>query len=304
LNNLCKIEKNLFDEFDRNTNPKIVFIVASPRTGSTPLYEAVVKSTSFPYISNLTNTFYPNHPIIGLAIQHGIKATFNLKSNFGKTDDIFCVSEASGPFSNWFGGGHPSQVVSKSVIENKETHFKKTVNSIYNLYGLPLVVKNPWNCFRITDLSRVLPEAKFIWLKRDIADASKSDLEARYITKDDPNEWNSATPSNFKELLKKPHTQQVVENQYEFNIAIKNQLKLLSNDSWTEVFYEDFIKDPTNIMADVCSFLKCSTNPNNDLLDKIKTKDADLSIKDIEDIDSYIHDNSKRFNFLRPKSHL
>ena len=299
MNNLCEIEQSLFNEFDRNSNSKIVFILASPRTGSTPLYEAIVKSISFPYISNLTNIYYPNHPIIGLAIQHGIKATFNLKSNFGKTDHIFCVSEGSGPLTNWFGGGHPSQIVSKSVIKNKEDHLRKTVNSIYSLYGQPLVVKNAWNCFRVADLARVFPEAKFLWLRRDIADAAKSDLEARYVTKDDPNKWNSATPWNFEELLKKPHAQQVVENQYEFNIAIKNQLELLSNDSWNEIFYEDFIKNPNQIMANICAFLKCSTESSYDLIDLIRTEKLDLSSRDSDDIDLYIHENAERLNFLR-----
>ena len=299
MDNLVKIEQALFDEFDHNSNSKIVFILASPRTGSTPLYEAIVKSTSFPYISNLTNTFYPDHPIIGMAIQHGIKATLNLKSKFGKTDHIFCVSEGSGPFTNWFGGGHPSQIVSKSVIKNKEDHLRKTVNSIYNLYGKPLVVKNAWNCFRVCDIARVFPEAKFLWLKRDIGDAAKSDLEARYVTKDDPNKWNSATPWNFEELLKKSHVQQVVENQYEFNIAIKNQLELLSNDSWNEIFYEDFIKNPTQIMANICAFLECPEKSSNTLVDLIKTEDVNLPSGDADDIDLYIHENAERLNFIR-----
>ena len=91
----------------------------------------------------------------------------------------------------------------------------------------------------------------------------------------------------------------MVENQYEFNIAIKNQLELLSNDSWNEIFYEDFIKNPTQIMANICAFLECPEKSSNTLVDLIKTEDVNLPSGDADDIDLYIHENAERLNFIR-----
>ena len=94
--------------------------------------------------------------------------------------------------------------------------------------------------------------------------------------------------------------QQVVENQYEFNISIKKSLELIPNQNWTEVFFEDFIRNPTKIISDMCAFIKCTPRFDNELKDKIRKESIDLSSKDIDDINSYIHDNAKRLNFLRP----
>ena len=300
MNNLSKIEETLFKEFCKEKISNIVFILASPRTGSTPFYQALVSSSGCPYISNFTNTYFSEYPVIGLSIQHGTKSVDSLKSKYGKTNNLFGASEGSALFANWFGGGHPSQEVSSEAKEEKKSHFEKTVNSISALYGKPLIIKNAWNCFRIQSIVNIFPMAKFIWLKRDIGEAAKSDLEARYVTKSNPNHWNSATPRNVGDLLKKPYVQQVVENQYEFNISIKKSLELIPSQNWTEVFFEDFIRNPTKIISDMCAFIKCTPRFDNELKDKIRKESIDLSSKDIDDINSYIHDNAKRLNFLRP----
>ena len=179
MNNLSKIEETLFKEFCKEKISNIVFILASPRTGSTPFYQALVSSSGCPYISNFTNTYFSEYPVIGLSIQHGTKSVDSLKSKYGKTNNLFGASEGSALFANWFGGGHPSQEVSSEAKEEKKSHFEKTVNSISALYGKPLIIKNAWNCFRIQSIVNIFPMAKFIWLKRDIGEAAKSDLEAK-----------------------------------------------------------------------------------------------------------------------------
>ena len=298
MNELKKIEEDLFDKLSNKKSSEAVFILASPRTGSTPFYQALVQCGSLPYISNFTNTYYPNCPLIGLAIQHGIKQTTKLNSHFGKTDGSFEMSEGSEAFKFWFGGGHPSQLKSNKIIKKNEVHFKKTISSIYTIYNMPLVIKNAWNCFRVTDIVRLLPLAKFIWLKRNIADAAKSDLEARYITKKNPKEWNSATPWNFKELQSKPHTQQVVENQFEYNTAIKLSLDKLPKRNWTEIFYDDFISEPNKKITEILEFLDQKLKSNLDFGNIIKENKTLLSQDDSDAIDLYINDNKSRFDFL------
>src|SRR5262249_7932126 len=109
----------------------------------------------------------------------------------------------------------------------------------------PLVIKNAWNCFRIPALARLLPAARFLWVRRDIGTAAKSDLHARYSTKGSPVIWNSATPHNVESLRARPYWEQVVENQFEFNAAMHRDLNAHAKERFLEVWYEDLCADPS-----------------------------------------------------------
>lgn len=232
--------------------PASVFIVGAPRTGSTLLYQAIATAFDLPYISNFTDKYFPEIPIIGLAIQKSIRVDISWTSEFGKTSGGFQPSEGSGVLSGWFGGGHPSQDVSTRILEGKEKNFLGTLAAVETLYDdRPLLIKNPWNCFRIPYLAEVLPNARFIWIRRDIAAAAASDLEARYLTKGSAFAWNSATPSNVEELRLLSPPAQVVENQYEFNQAIEHDLQTYAEGRSLHVWYEDFLRFPERVLVSI-----------------------------------------------------
>ena len=54
---------------EERVNPRSVFVLGAPRTGSTWLYQAICGGLELPFISNLTNDLFPDAPIVGLAIQ-------------------------------------------------------------------------------------------------------------------------------------------------------------------------------------------------------------------------------------------
>lgn len=281
---------------DSKISPCPIFVLAAPRSGSTYLYQVIADVFKLPYISNLTNDHFASNPIVGLALQRGVKEQVGLQSEFGKTKGLFQPSEGSGPMTFWFGGGQPSQVMSSRILEGREAHFIMTLAACEVLYdGAPLVIKNAWNCFRVSYLATRLPGARFIWLKRDIHDASLSDLEARYLTKGDPNAWNSATPSNVEALSRLPPTQQVVENQYEFNRAIANQLNECANGRWLSVWYEDCIQNPEDEIERMASFLGLPTvgkiPPSRDL----NKRSLKLEPSELGAVTDHINSNRARF---------
>jgi hypothetical protein len=143
--------------------------------------------------------------------------------------------------SYWFGGGHPSQIVSTTILPGRETHFVRTLAAVEALFGRPLVIKNAWNCFRVAYLANALRRARFLWIRRDIADAAVSELEARYITKGASHVWTSATPANYAALMTRPPAEQVVENQYEYSRAVGDALDAHARGRFAEVWYEDFL---------------------------------------------------------------
>lgn len=218
----------------------LVFLLGSPRTGSTLVYQLIVNFFGFYYFSNFVADHFSESPIVGTALEKTLNPhkPVPYESSYGKTSGLWEPSEASAIFMNWFGGGHPSQVVSATVRKEKESHLVTTMQSIYGLMRKPIVIKNAWNCFRIADLARIFPNAHFVWIRRDIARSAISDLAARY-RRGGPEVWNSATPANYIEIQKLPYWEQVVEQQYEYNKAMESDLHMHANGRFCKIWYED-----------------------------------------------------------------
>jgi hypothetical protein len=232
-----------------NTSTPVVFIIGSPRTGSTYLYQLLINWYRFFYFTNFINSYFYTEPAVGAAIDfmtHPLGGV-SYDSCFGKTLGMFGPSEGSYILKNWFGGTHPSQSESCDVLDGKTAHFRRSMQCIYEIHRKPILIKNAWNCFRIKALSELFPNARFIWIRRDIVESSFSALNARVAT-GDIERWNSATPTNFKSIQSLQPWAQVVEQQYEFNKAISEDLDKYRAKRHRVVWYEDLCIDPCRIM--------------------------------------------------------
>lgn len=295
-------ERALFDlllDADTAPSPAPVFILGAPRTGSTLLYQALCSRFALPYIANLTNDRFAEAPIVGLAIQKAVPVRIRYDSRYGKTDGPFQPSEGSAVMTRWFGGGHPSAIVSSRIIKGEESHFVATLSAVETIYGLPLVIKNPWNCFRIPYLAQTLLSARIIWVCRNIADSARSDLAARYVTKGKADAWNSATPANVEQIRLLRPTAQVLENQYEFNLAISDSLNKHANGRWSRVWYEEFCSDPDSVLAAVGKFLDIQAVEGAKSVEIAAARRLGLSEEDEAEIESYVHKNAARFAQFR-----
>jgi hypothetical protein len=223
-----------------------IFILGSPRTGSTLFYQCLVHYWQLPYFSNLANQLFARRPVLIAPAHCQVLPAVNIQftSSYGKTDGAWQPSEASAVMRNWFRGGHPSQTASAEIFPGMEDHLVRTLAAIRQVFDAPVVIKNAWNCFRIAALARFLPRAFFVWIRRDLIASALSDLAARYVVQRDPLAWNSATPANVEELRRLPHWAQVVENQYEFARAIDAGLKQHADGRHAEIRYETFLRNP------------------------------------------------------------
>lgn len=250
---IAEAERTLLErlEQDRAASPAPIFILGAPRTGSTLLYQMITAAFGCAYFSNLVNQFFPQAPVLGLTVQKVLAArdSIDFHSRFGKTEGLFQPSEASAVMRDWFGGEHPSQSRSAGFIPGRARIALATCRAAESLFGRPLVIKNAWNCFRIEATAGALPQARFIWIRRDLRAAAKSDLHARYAVQGSPLAWNSATPANVERLRERPYVEQVVENQYEFSAAIGAALARLTPDRHTEVWYEDLCRRPAATLS-------------------------------------------------------
>jgi len=242
-------EHALFDELGLDDGARFapaLFVLGSPRTGSTLCYQLAASVFGLPFVSNLVDELHATTPALGVIAlaPRTAREPIALASAYGKTDGPLQPSEGSAVMRNWFGGGHPSQLVSARFLEGKREHCARTFAAVHAALGGPLVVKNAWNCFRVPELASTFPNARFVWIRRDLLAAARSDLAARHAYLEDPWAWSSASPANLDDLRKLHFTAQVVEAQYAYNSAIGADLAAHAAGRHAELWYEDLCADP------------------------------------------------------------
>lgn len=256
----AELETFLIDHMRRHAGldkAQVLFILASPRTGSTLLYQLLANRYDFFYFSNFINDLLSNTPVLGAILDARLnpRTPLPFQNSFGKTAGLFGPSEASYVLQTWFGGGHPSEIVSSTPLENQGDVMVGSLTAIQAATGRGILIKNAWNCFRVAALAETLPGARFLWLRRDIRCSAFSDLDARYRRGDPQTVWNSATPSNYKQIQQQPYWKQVVEQQYAYAQSLTKQLGNLEPSRHILVWYEDLCLRTAAQLERVDSFL-------------------------------------------------
>lgn len=292
-------ERSILERVPAGAGAPALFILGSPRTGSTFLYQALCSTFMLPYIDNLTNRAFATTPIVGLLLGWTLrsKEPMAFTSSYGKVEGLAQPSEGSALMAHWFGGAHPSQVESARILPGREAHLRDTLAAVHFFLDAPLAIKNAWNCFRVDAIAAALPDAAFVWIRRDIRAAAKSDLAARYSVQKDPRAWNSATPANVDELRKRPPAEQVVENQFEFGRAIASSFAALPPGRRVTLWYEDLLEDPRVQIARIGEALSLLKGRRAATAQPMARREgpAALSPQEAAAVDRYVEGEPRRF---------
>ena len=302
-----RLEIDLFAtlEAEADARAPAVFVLGAPRTGSTYLYQLCAHRWGLPYLDNLTNEKLWRWPIVGVLYQwlNRSNRRIQFESAYGKTNGPDQPSEGSNTMQWWFGGGHPSQVVSAETLPRREPHLLQTLDAVRRLTGQGLLIKNAWNCFRVRALATRLSNALFLWIRRDIAAASASDLLARYRVQGSPGRWNSATPANLAQLERRHPVEQVIENQFEFHRAIDSALRAHAQGRFATVWYEDLLADPRACLESIeHSLLQLRCAARHTLPDAAEPRVArqeKLPVGDLPLFEEYLRCNEARLRACR-----
>ena len=123
-----------------------------------------------------------------------------------------------------------------------------------------------------------------------------SDLEARFITKGSPLVWNSATPSNVDQLRLRPATEQVVENQYEYNKAIGKSLAGNPKINWCELCFEDLVQEPSVVLDKISTFLNRPIQKEPPVPSHRQIRSREIKSKDARQIEAYVDQEYRRLS--------
>ena len=225
-----------------------VFIVSTPRSGSTVLFDALQKS------DDLWTIGHESHALIEQGT--GLHPEDRQWSS-NRLTAVDCTPQL------------------KSLLTHR---YAKELRNVQNawLTGLPmaerrngfrLLDKTPKNALRIPFLRRLFPDARFVYLHRDPGPNISSMIEGwrtgQFVTyRHLPDwpwwPWSFLLPPGWRQLRGSPPAEIAAFQWSSANSHILRDLDALPAHSWTAVSYENLVQNPRQVLQALFRFLDCS----------------------------------------------
>ncbi|MFO7603913.1 MAG: sulfotransferase [Gammaproteobacteria bacterium] len=237
--------------------PQPLFIVGPPRSGTTLLYQLVAQHFNVAYMtaplayahgaSNLITRLLK--PILGRP-----KPIFT--SNYGSVKGLFSPSEHAHFWYQWFPEnatmGHyhsPYQLDTDSY-----TDLRNCLDSLAAITNRPWVFKNLYIGISAGVIARILPEARFLFVRRDPMMVFQSLLRGRM--QHDGQQWWSVKPPHYREWLNLPLWQQVTRQVFYSEAIPLRDLEHFAQNRVLEINYTDLCEDPHSSLHRIQTWLK------------------------------------------------
>jgi hypothetical protein len=238
-----------------------IFIIGPPRTGSTLLYQLLVRRYRFCYFSNLLNRF-PRTPL----------AVAKLSNHFGGFDAGEDFNSRYGDTSGWQSPNQgrecwtallpesPNAMEPHAVPRSAKQRARANVAAMQRICGRPFVNKWPPNSVRVRLLDDVFPEALFVRISRATGPTVLSILRGRRDLCRHGSGWFSVKPPGYREIMQ----HRAPEEQAAWQIAmieraIDADAEAVGAHRFFHVHYEDLTSRPREVLDAIAAFYQRAT---------------------------------------------
>ena len=243
-----------------------IFIIGAPRSGTTLVYQVLIKEFDLLYFSNLTNVFYGAPCMSTILFKNKLDhIDDNFSNNYGYIKGLFSPSEAGPLNEKWF------------EYENKQA--KYCINSIISKTSLPIVLKNVHNTTRVGNILKLFPNSLIIHVDRKtyftaqsiILNTKSYDQIDRFYNK-------------ISDIQTNDYYEKAIET-INYSKRIKNKLHATNKNNLITINYEEFCENPDNFIINIYywflnkNIILNRKNYTNNLSFKISNKDK-LSLKE------------------------
>ena len=232
---------------------KPIFVVGAPRSGSTLLYQLLVVRFDVAYLANLHCRFFGAPAFVERAVGKRLRPPGDFTSRFGSTRGLAAPSEC-GPYWYRFFRKSPQHVSLAEADPAQLERLRESVRAFAIAAGRPLVFKNLVNSVRLAPLAEALPEALFVFVRRDEADTAASILAGRRTVHADESEWWSVEPPQLERLRTLPPEEQVLEQVRAIESLVEETKEEIGHDRFLDLRYEDVCADTHRALASVAAF--------------------------------------------------
>lgn len=221
-----------------------IFIIGLPRSGTTLVYQYVVHRLQFAYFTNGVGR-YPKQPCLITFIQRILcgKYKSDFRSSYGKVTGFVSPREAGSFWCRFFDVDKYMEIDDLSSKEISD--LKRTISCIQKLFfNAPFVNKNVKHMLRVSPLSKIFPNSKFLIVERCLKNVGISLLRGRYQHLSNPDTWWSVRPPNYEQLKVLPREEQVAYQVISLKKRMDHDLSKLPSNRVIRVDYNAFCEKP------------------------------------------------------------
>jgi hypothetical protein len=240
---LSFLERARYHAADTSSQP-IIIVVGPPRSGTTVIYQSLLKALPVSYFNNLTSVF-PMSPITASALAHRPfrNQELALSSYYGRSSKWWGPNDGLYLWDRWFDAGRSQP--KNSLLPENAAAMSQFFGAWAQAFGRPLVTKNNSLVSGAHLIAQVLAEAHFIYVDRHPVFLAQSLLRARGdMHGSDEQPYGLHDPDRPRDI----DPIRDVANQIEYHTAMAAKQRSVVGDSrfWS-VAYEDFCARPADL---------------------------------------------------------
>ncbi|KAA3617588.1 MAG: hypothetical protein D8M58_01485 [Calditrichaeota bacterium] len=255
---LANAEINAVANYNPNPTLPVCFIVGAPSSGTTFILQWLAATNAFTYPTNLISKFYMA-PFIGAKIQKMLSETDSsplnrighidknwkavFESDLGKTDGLLAPNEFNKFWERFFPSRNDDGIKQKKDSYPNMLILGSELAALESVYNKPIVMKAVSLNSQIEQLAKQIPNAIFLFIKRDTFFNIQSLLIQRRKLEGTA-DWVSYKPPQYKKLKKLNIYKQLAGQVHFTNKLITKGLMKVPKHQKLIFNYEDFCVDP------------------------------------------------------------
>ena len=253
---LQPIETTLRRAGDDSVEHAPIFIVGPPRTGSTLLYQLLVRRYRFCYFSNLLNRF-PATPLAVAKLSKalgGFDAAAAFESRYGATLGWCSPNQGRECWVRWLPES-PNALEPEAVPLEAKRRIRATVCALQRISNRPFVNKWPPNSLRVRLLADIFPQALFVRISRATEPTVRSILRGRDELCRRGSGWFSVKPPGYREIMNdRAPSEQAGWQISSIEHAIDEDRAAVGAQRFFHVRYEELTRRPRQVLDEVAAF--------------------------------------------------
>lgn len=222
----------------------MLFIVGSPRSGSTLLYLVLANALDVSWFPNISQMFTRSPITVAERFARTEKKPFKLANFFGNTPGLSLPNDGFSIWNRWHGNNRYIPRISAESIEP----MRAFMSAWMARFEKPLLNKNNRNTLCIRQLSEVFPTAHFVVINRDTSDTARSLVRARQFVQGSKHRaWGLLSHSTHKDD-ELGYIDDVCDQISEIRDQMNAGISAIDPDRVTKVSYEDLCREPVRIV--------------------------------------------------------
>jgi len=231
-----------------------IFIVGSPRSGSTLLYQVLTRRFQLCYFSNLMMKFPKSAASIAFLVKPfgGCDSPAQYESQYGETVGWRSPSQGREFWDTWL-KPYPHSILVDDVSQKNRRRIVNTILAIQRAYSMPFINKWPRNSLRMDLLAALFPRVFFVHMTRNRDAMISSICRARAAICQEGSGWFSVKPDGYQEILELEELTQVRWQIDTIGEKIADSSSRIDKARITRVTYEDLVACPESVAQQVAN---------------------------------------------------